>query len=101
MHTNNHPTTTQNLNREGAALTTPGTLLQSKWGYTPYQYLPLFAKISIERLDADSDLRSNIMLDELLNSYAKTYGDQCDSQTRDSAHHICNRRFGSSFSIFG
>ncbi len=74
---------------------------KSMLGYTPYQYLPLFAKIAIERLDADCDLRSNIMLDELLNSYAKTYGDQCDSQTRDSAHHICNRRFVSSFSILG
>ena len=101
MQTNNHPTTSQNQNREGAALTAPGTLLQSKWGYTPYQYLPLFAKIAIERLDADSDLRSNIMLDELLDSYAKTYGLQCDSHCRDSAHHICNRRFGSSFSILG
>jgi hypothetical protein len=69
--------------------------------YTPYQYLPLWAKVSIERLDADSELRSNIQLDELLNAYAATYGEQCDSITRDSAHHICSRRFGASFSFIG
>lgn len=66
-----------------------------------YQYLPLFAKVAIERLDADADLRSNHKLDELLDSYASTYGMECDSVTRDSAHHICARRFGATFSFLG
>jgi hypothetical protein len=63
---------------------------------TPYQYLPLFAKISIERLDGDSVLRSGEMLDHLLNSYAKTYGCNVDDDTRKSAHHIARRRFAGS-----
>lgn len=67
----------------------------------PYQYLPLFAKIAIERLDADSDLRSNHKLDELLDAYAASCGVECDSAIRDSAHHICARRFGESFSFLG
>lgn len=35
-------------------------------GPTPYQYLPLWAKVAIERLDADAALRSEAMLDELV-----------------------------------
>ena len=62
-------------------------------GFTPYQYLPLFAKVSIERLDQDSDLRSSDKLNELLDAYAKKYGESCDQQSRDSAHHICSKRF--------
>jgi hypothetical protein len=65
--------------------------------FTPYQYLPLFAKVSIERLDADSDLRTGDKLDSLLDGYAATYGVECDSNTRESAHHICTRRFVGSF----
>lgn len=62
--------------------------------HTPYQYLPPFAKIAIERLDADADLRTPDKLDELLNAYAKTYGQSCDDDTRTSAHRICARRLG-------
>ncbi|MCU7369986.1 hypothetical protein PEC18_03660 [Paucibacter sp. O1-1] len=62
-------------------------------GPTPYQYLPLWAKIAIERLDASAELRNEAMLDELLESYARTYGELVDAQTRDSARHICRRRF--------
>ena len=62
-------------------------------GPTPYQYLPLWAKVAIERLDADAALRSEAMLDELLDSYARCYAEVVDPQTRDSARHICRRRF--------
>lgn len=62
-------------------------------GMTPYQYMPLFAKIAIERLDADSDLRSIAVLDQLLTAYAKTYGADVDAVTKRSAHYICSRRF--------
>jgi len=58
-----------------------------------YQYLPTFAKISIERLDQNSDMRTGAMLDSFLDAYAKTYGIACDDGTRKSAHHICSRRF--------
>jgi hypothetical protein len=67
----------------------------------PYQYLPLFAKVAIERLDADHGLRDNAHLDELLNAYAATYGMDCDSITRDAAHSICARRFGDTYSYVG
>jgi hypothetical protein len=68
-----------------------------KLNFTPYQYLPLFAKVAVERLDGNSDLRSATMLDSLLDAYASTYGLECDSHTRESAHHICTRRFAESF----
>lgn len=58
-----------------------------------YQYLPQYAKIAIERIDADSDLRTHAKLDELLDAYAKTYAETVDQHTRDSAHCICKRRF--------
>lgn len=61
--------------------------------FTPYQYLPSFAKIAIERLDADSALRDGDKLDELLNAYATSYSMELDPLTRESAHHICARRF--------
>ncbi|EER62145.1 hypothetical protein AcdelDRAFT_0267 [Acidovorax delafieldii 2AN] len=66
-------------------------------GPTPYQYLPLWAKIAIERLDRDAEMRSESMLDEVLDSYAMTYGEAVDAQTRDSARHICRRRFIGSY----
>jgi len=59
-----------------------------------YQYLPMYAKIAIERLDSNSDLRTAAMLDELLNAYAKTYGEQVDEYIRESAHYRCEKRFG-------
>lgn len=62
-------------------------------GPSPYQYLPSFAKVAIERVDCDSSLRTDEKLDELLDAYAKTYGEACDDHTRYSAHHICQRRF--------
>ncbi|AEF88808.1 hypothetical protein DelCs14_1782 [Delftia sp. Cs1-4] len=67
-------------------------------GPTPYQYLPLWAKVAIERLDACAELRTESMLDELLEGYAKSYGETVDGQTRESARHICRRRFRGSYS---
>src|SRR5207247_1820787 len=52
-----------------------------------------FARIAIERLDADSALRSPAKLDELLDAYARTYGVECSPAERDSAHYTCSRRF--------
>lgn len=62
-------------------------------GNTPYQYLPIFGKLAIERLDADNDLRTESMLDELLQGYARTYGELVDLETCAAAHRICARRF--------
>ena len=64
----------------------------------PYQCLPLWAMISIERLDTDSTLRTDGMLDELLNGYAVSYGLTVDEETRQTALQICKQRFGASFS---
>ena len=70
-----------------------------KQNFTPYQYLPLFAKVAIERLDADSDLRTSQKLNELLDAYSKTYGLVCDDHDRESSQYICSRRFGDSFAL--
>lgn len=59
----------------------------------PYGHLPQFARLAIERLDAEADLRTGPRLDELLTGYARAYGQECDAHTRESAHHICGRRF--------
>lgn len=67
-------------------------------GPTPYQYLPLWARVAIERLDACAELRTEPMLDELLDAYARTYGEAVDPQTRESARHVCRRRFLGSYS---
>lgn len=62
-------------------------------GNTPYQYLPLFAKLAIERLDADNNLRNEILLDELLQGYACAYGLRVDIESCAAVHRICARRF--------
>lgn len=62
-------------------------------GNTPAQYLPLYAKLAIERLDADNDLRTESMLDELLQGYARTYGELVDLETCAASHRVCARRF--------
>jgi hypothetical protein len=38
-------------------------------------------------------LRTGPRLDELLTGYARAYGQECDAHTRESAQHICGRRF--------
>lgn len=58
-----------------------------------YQYLPLFAKVAIDRIDSDSSLRTTEQLDSMLDAYAKTYGTECDDYIRFSAQHIAARRF--------
>ena len=60
---------------------------------TPYPYQPQFARIAIERLDADCALRTSARLNELLDAYARTYGAECSQAERDSAHYTCSRRF--------
>jgi hypothetical protein len=62
--------------------------------FTPLQCLPLYARIAIERLQADSNLRSGGQLNQLLDAYARTYAIEVDDCTRASAHHICAQRFG-------
>lgn len=62
-------------------------------GQTPYRYLPLYARIAVERLDCDSGLRNFRMLDTLLQSYAQSYSEKVDVETCVSAHHICSKRF--------
>lgn len=62
-------------------------------GQTPYRYLPLYARIAVERLDCDPGLRNFRMLDTLLQSYAQSYSEKVDVETCVSAHQICSKRF--------
>lgn len=73
--------------------TTIGEVSERMQLRTPYQYQPQFARIAIERLDADSNLRTSARLNELLDAYARTYGVECSQAERDSAHYTCSRRF--------
>lgn len=63
--------------------------------------LPLFARCAIERLDCDENLRTNIILDTLLNGYAAAMGTVCDSVTRDQVHRLSVTRYYGAFSILG
>lgn len=84
-----------NIGTRGNSEKMPEPVGISNGGRPPehYQYLPTWAKIAIERLDADSDLRNGAMLDQLLNAYAASNGQACDAHIRASSHHICGRRF--------
>lgn len=62
-------------------------------GLTPFNCLPLYARVAIERLDAAHNLRTAAQLDELLQAYATTYGLAVDLETCAAAHRICSRRF--------
>ena len=64
----------------------------------PFQYLPTYAKVSIERMN-ENDKRSGVWLDTFLDSYAKTYGIPVDADARESAFAICARRFGDTFTF--
>ena len=86
-----HPSEThQGAGDVAAALAEDGRL---GLGTTPFQYLPLFARVAIERLNADDGLRDSVMLDELLQRYAEFYRMTVDIETCAAAHHICARRF--------
>ncbi len=58
-----------------------------------YSLLPLFAKIALDRLASDSNLRNSKMLDELLQSYADFYLMKVDMITCLATHCMCKRRF--------
>lgn len=58
-----------------------------------YQYLPLYCKVAIERLDGNPDYRNPSMLDSMIDSYAKTYGETCEDYLRESAHFRASNRF--------
>jgi hypothetical protein len=74
--------------------------MASTLSFPAYNSLPVFAKVAIERLDGASELRTADSLDFLLDAYARTYGLECDSHTRASSHHICARRFATSFAPY-
>jgi hypothetical protein len=62
-----------------------------------YQYLPLYTKLAIERLDADYTLRNAAMLNHLLDAYAEQYRETCDEHIRMSVRYRATRRFGNTF----
>jgi hypothetical protein len=55
--------------------------------------LPLFLQIAIDRLVSDSSLRRASALDELIDSYAATYGMPVADADRARAHAEAGRRF--------
>jgi len=59
----------------------------------PYAHLPTWGKCAVEWLDCNDDKRNAAQLDSLLEFYAKGYGVPVDDHTRESAHHICVKRF--------
>lgn len=60
----------------------------------PLAHMPLYVRVAIERLDCNSQLRTALMLDELLTAYAASYGvAELDAGTRATAHAICASRF--------
>lgn len=60
---------------------------------TPIAHLPIYARLAIERADADSALRTSDKVRELICAYARTYGAKPESWELESALYICGRRF--------
>lgn len=67
---------------------------------TTYTYLPLYAKVAVDRLACDYSLRSSAKLDELLCAYATCYQLTVDILTCANAHRICASRFSDFDSIY-
>jgi len=59
----------------------------------PRHGLPLYARLSIERLENAHHLRTAAQLDELMQAYADFYRETVDLQTCASTHRICSRLF--------
>ena len=59
-----------------------------------YNYLPLYAKLTLERMDSDSTLRTVAMMDELLVSYARQYRETVEDYVKESVAHHAQKRFG-------
>lgn len=61
----------------------------------PLQYLPIYAKVTIERLQADSSLRSAAKLNELFHAYRSTYGTpDTDPRILESVQAIARNAWG-------
>ena len=58
-----------------------------------YQYLPLYAKLTLERMDGDSSLRTVDMMDGLLAAYAAQYRETVEDYVRASVAHHAFKRF--------
>ena len=61
--------------------------------YANQQPMPLWARISIERLECDPSLRNPAMLNQLLDAYARIYGELVDVQMRNRVHALCKTKF--------
>lgn len=60
---------------------------------TPFQYQPNFARIVIERVGQQSELRNPASVNELLHAYAQTYGVVPTQQQIDDCHELIMRRY--------
>jgi hypothetical protein len=61
--------------------------------YRPQSALPLWARLSLERLQCDVGLRNGPQLNYLLDVYARLHGEQVDVQTRNHMHLLCRSEF--------
>ena len=60
---------------------------------TPYNFQPIWAKVVIERIGQDSDLRTPARVNELLDAYARTYGETVTDSKRADVHELIMRRY--------
>lgn len=64
----------------------------------PYKALPLWARVAVEWMVADSTLRTEAKLDSLLAHFAAHSGGAVDDAIRESTRQYCRRRFMASYS---
>jgi len=64
----------------------------------PFKALPLWARVAVEWMVADSALRNEAKLDNLLAHFAKHSGGVVVDVIRESARQYCRLRFGATYS---
>jgi hypothetical protein len=64
-----------------------------QFNYTRQHALPLWARLSIERLQCEAGLRNEAQLNYLLDVYARINGEHVDVQMRNMVHAMCREQF--------
>lgn len=65
----------------------------SQFNYKREHALPLWARLSIERLELDAGLRNVPQLNYLLDVYARLNGEQVGVHMRNHVHALCRKQF--------
>ena len=66
---------------------------------THIQYQPLWAQIVIERVGQQTEFRNPASVDDLLTSYARTYGEVPSDNQRSDVHALIMRRYRGCFGM--